>query len=161
PRDAARDPGRRSAVADGGGRRRGDVVRRLRRADQGGLRAGGAAAELAGGDRGHVRRRRRDAAVLRGRRRGPRVAGMGAVGGAGMAARRSAELIAAFLAIMYFPYVLACLFGGLGGGAPPAVVWTGVALGLIALAGAAAVTLVPGDLERRARKHAAGHGRGA
>jgi uncharacterized membrane protein YbhN (UPF0104 family) len=80
---------------------------------------------------------------------------------AGMAARRSAELIAAFLAIMYFPYVLACLFGGLGGGAPAAVVWTGVALALIALAGAAAVTLVPGDLERRARKHAAGHGRGA
>jgi uncharacterized membrane protein YbhN (UPF0104 family) len=80
---------------------------------------------------------------------------------AGMATRTAAEMIAAFLAIMYLPYVLACIFGGLGGGAPAAVVWVGVGLGIVALGAAAAITLVPGDLERRTRRMAAGHGRGA
>ena len=41
---------------------------------------------------------------------------------AGMAARTvGRSSIAAFLAIMYAPYVAACLLGGLGGGAPAAV----------------------------------------
>jgi uncharacterized membrane protein YbhN (UPF0104 family) len=78
---------------------------------------------------------------------------------AGMATRTAAEMIAAFLAIMYLPYVLACIFGGVGGGAPAAVIWVGVVLGVVALAGAVAITLVPEDLERRARRLAAGHGR--
>jgi uncharacterized membrane protein YbhN (UPF0104 family) len=80
---------------------------------------------------------------------------------AGMATRTAAQMIAVFLAIMYLPYVMACIFGGLGGGAPAAVVWVGVGLGLVALGCAAAITLVPGDLTRRARRLAAGHGRGA
>jgi uncharacterized membrane protein YbhN (UPF0104 family) len=80
---------------------------------------------------------------------------------AGMATRTAAQMIAVFLAIMYLPYVLACMLGGLGGGAPAAVVWVGVGLGIVALACAAAITLVPGDLARRARRMAAGHGRGA
>jgi uncharacterized membrane protein YbhN (UPF0104 family) len=78
---------------------------------------------------------------------------------AGMATRTAAEMIAAFLVIMYLPYVLACIFGGLGGGAPAAVVWSGVAVGVAALAAAAAITLVPEDLERRARRLACGRGR--
>jgi uncharacterized membrane protein YbhN (UPF0104 family) len=80
---------------------------------------------------------------------------------AGMATRTAAQMIAVFLAIMYLPYVLACMLGGLGGGAPAAVVWVGVGLGIVALACAAAITLVPGDLARRARRMAARHGRGA
>ncbi len=80
---------------------------------------------------------------------------------AGMATRTVAQMISAFLAIMYLPYVLACLLGGLGGGAPMAVVWVGVGIGTVALIAAAALTLIPGDLERRARRLADGHGRGA
>jgi uncharacterized membrane protein YbhN (UPF0104 family) len=64
-----------------------------------------------------------------------------------------------FLAIMYTPYAFACIFGGLGGGAPAGVVWTGVGLGVAAFAIAALLTLIPGDIERRARRLAAGHGR--
>src|SRR3954471_10100696 len=80
---------------------------------------------------------------------------------AGMGARTVARSISAFLAIMYAPFVAACMLGGLGGGAPAAVTWGGVGLGGAAFAGAALLTLIPGDLERRARRMASGHGRGA
>jgi uncharacterized membrane protein YbhN (UPF0104 family) len=80
---------------------------------------------------------------------------------AGVATRRAAELIAAFLALLYLPYVLACLFGALGGGVPDAVMWVSVGLAVVTLAGAAAMTFIPGDLERRARRLASSHGRGA
>jgi uncharacterized membrane protein YbhN (UPF0104 family) len=78
---------------------------------------------------------------------------------AGMTTRAAAQAIAAFLAIMYLPYVLACMLGGLGGGVPAAVTWVGVGIGVATLAATVALTLIPGDLERRARKVAAGHGR--
>ena len=78
---------------------------------------------------------------------------------AGMTARTAAKMISAFLVIMYVPYVLACLLGGFGGGAPDAVVWVGVGIGVCALLAAVALTLIPGDLERRARRLASGHGR--
>jgi uncharacterized membrane protein YbhN (UPF0104 family) len=77
---------------------------------------------------------------------------------AGMATRTAAQSIAVFLAIMYAPFVAACLLGGLGGGAPDAVVWSGVAIGIGGFGAAALLTLIPGDLERRARKLACGHG---
>jgi uncharacterized membrane protein YbhN (UPF0104 family) len=78
---------------------------------------------------------------------------------AGMAARTTVETITVFLAIMYTPYALACIFGGLGGGASDGIVWTGVGFGVAAFAIAALLTLIPGDIERRARRLAAGHGR--
>jgi uncharacterized membrane protein YbhN (UPF0104 family) len=78
---------------------------------------------------------------------------------AGMTTRAAAEAIAAFLAIMYLPYVLACMLGGFAGGVPAAVTWVGVGIGVVALGAAAALTLIPGDIERRARRLAAGHGR--
>ncbi len=78
---------------------------------------------------------------------------------AGMAARTTARMISAFLAIMYLPYVLALILGALGGGVPDAVMWVGIGVGGCALAAAALLTLIPGDLERRARQLAAGHGR--
>ncbi len=78
---------------------------------------------------------------------------------AGMAARTTAKMISAFLAIMYLPYVLALVFGALGGGVPDAVMWVGIGIGVCALAVAALMTLIPGDLERRARRLASGHGR--
>lgn len=78
---------------------------------------------------------------------------------AGMAARTTLETITVFLAIMYTPYAIACIFGGLGGGAPAAVIWTGVGVGVAAFAIAALLALIPGDIERRARRLAAGHGR--
>jgi uncharacterized membrane protein YbhN (UPF0104 family) len=62
---------------------------------------------------------------------------------------------------MYTPYVAACMLGGLLGGAPAAVTWVGVGVGVAAFGGAALLTLIPGDLERRARKVACGHGRAA
>jgi uncharacterized membrane protein YbhN (UPF0104 family) len=80
---------------------------------------------------------------------------------AGMAARTAAKMIAAFLAIMYVPYVLALVFGALGGGVPDAVMWVGIGIGVFAVLAAAALTLIPGDLERRARRMASGHGRAA
>jgi uncharacterized membrane protein YbhN (UPF0104 family) len=78
---------------------------------------------------------------------------------AGMTARTAAKMISAFLAIMYLPYVLALVFGALGGGVPDAVMWVGVGIGVSALLAAAALTFIPGDLERRARRLASGHGR--
>jgi uncharacterized membrane protein YbhN (UPF0104 family) len=78
---------------------------------------------------------------------------------AGMAARTAAKMISAFLAIMYLPYVLALVFGTLGGGVPDAVMWVSIGIGASALLAAAALTFIPGDLERRARRLAAGHGR--
>jgi len=80
---------------------------------------------------------------------------------AGMATRTAASSIAAFLALLYFPYILACMLGGLGGGVPDAVLWIGITLGVVAFACAAAIALIPDDIERRARKVAAGHGRAA
>jgi uncharacterized membrane protein YbhN (UPF0104 family) len=80
---------------------------------------------------------------------------------AGMSTRRAAESISAFLALLYAPFIAACLFGGLGGGAPAAVVWVGVGLGAVAVVAAALITLVPGDLERRARRMESGKGRRA
>jgi uncharacterized membrane protein YbhN (UPF0104 family) len=76
-----------------------------------------------------------------------------------MTTRRAAQAIAVFLAIMYAPFVGACLLGWLGGGVPDAVMWVGVAIGIGGFGGAALLTLIPGDLERRARKLACGHGR--
>jgi uncharacterized membrane protein YbhN (UPF0104 family) len=78
---------------------------------------------------------------------------------AGMEARTIAKRMSVFLAIMYTPYTAACILGGLGGGAPAAVTWTGVGLGVAAFGAAALITLIPGDVERRARKLASGHGR--
>ena len=78
---------------------------------------------------------------------------------AGMAARTTAQSISVFLAIMYAPYTAACILGGLGGGAPAAVTWSGVGIGVTAFACAALITLIPGDIERRARRVAAGKGR--
>ncbi len=78
---------------------------------------------------------------------------------AGMAARTIAKAISAFLVLVYAPYVGALILGGLGGGAPAAVVWSGVAVGVLAVLAAAALTLIPGDIERRARHLACGHGR--
>jgi uncharacterized membrane protein YbhN (UPF0104 family) len=78
---------------------------------------------------------------------------------AGMVARTAAKMISAFLAIMYLPYVLALVFGALGGGVPDAVMWVGIGIGVSALLAAAALTLIPGDLERRALRLASGHGR--
>jgi uncharacterized membrane protein YbhN (UPF0104 family) len=80
---------------------------------------------------------------------------------AGMATRTAAQSIAAFLALLYLPYVLACMLGGFLGGVPDAVQWVGIGIGVVALAGAAALTLIPDDIERRARRMAAGHGRSA
>lgn len=76
-----------------------------------------------------------------------------------MEPRTIAKQMSVFLAIMYTPYTAACIFGGLGGGVPAAVTWTGVGIGVSAFAAAALLTLIPGDLERRARKLASGHGR--
>jgi putative heme transporter len=78
---------------------------------------------------------------------------------AGMAARTTLETITVFLAVMYTPYAIACILGGLGGGAPDGVVLTGIGFGVAAFAVAALLTLIPGDIERRARRLAAGHGR--
>jgi putative heme transporter len=78
---------------------------------------------------------------------------------AGMEARTIAQRMSIFLALMYTPYTAACILGGLGGGAPAAVVWTGVGLGVVAFGAAALIALIPGDVERRARKLATGHGR--
>src|SRR4051812_14212768 len=78
---------------------------------------------------------------------------------AGMGARTVARSISAFLAIMYAPFVAACMLGGLGGGAPAAVTWVGVGIGVAAFGAAALLTLIPGDVERRARQLACGHGR--
>src|SRR3954471_21861123 len=78
---------------------------------------------------------------------------------AGMSARTVANAISAFLAIMYAPFVAACMLGGLGGGAPAAVTWGGVGIGVAAFGAAALLTLIPGDVERRARQLACGHGR--
>jgi len=78
---------------------------------------------------------------------------------AGMAARTAAKMISAFLAIMYLPYILALVFGGLGGGVPDAVMWVSIGIGVSALLAAAALTFIPGDLERRALRLASGHGR--
>jgi uncharacterized membrane protein YbhN (UPF0104 family) len=78
---------------------------------------------------------------------------------AGMEARTIAKQMSVFLAVMYTPYTAACILGGLGGGAPAAVIWSGVVLGVAAFGAAALITLIPGDVERRARKLASGHGR--
>jgi uncharacterized membrane protein YbhN (UPF0104 family) len=78
---------------------------------------------------------------------------------AGMAARTAAKMISAFLAIMYLPYILALVFGAFGGGVPDAVMWVSIGIGVSALLAAAALTFIPGDLERRARRLASGHGR--
>jgi uncharacterized membrane protein YbhN (UPF0104 family) len=80
---------------------------------------------------------------------------------AGMATRTAARLIAAFLVILYIPYIGAMLFAGLGslaGGAPRGVAWTGVGAGIVVTVLALPLALVPGDLERRARRLATGHG---
>src|SRR3954471_1756999 len=67
---------------------------------------------------------------------------------AGMATRTAAQSIAAFLAIMYAPYVVACLLCGLAGAGAAGGTWVGVDIGIAAFAGAALVMLIPGDVER-------------
>ncbi len=78
---------------------------------------------------------------------------------AGMRARDVAKYIAAFLALLYAPYVAALGLGGLGGGVPDAVMWVGIGIAVTAVIAAIALTLIPGDLERRARQVAARKGR--
>jgi uncharacterized membrane protein YbhN (UPF0104 family) len=77
---------------------------------------------------------------------------------AGVATRTAAQLIAAFLALLYAPYVAALIFGWIGGGVPTAVVTISVAVGALVALAALALALIPSDVERRARRLAAGHG---
>src|SRR3954466_16083511 len=52
---------------------------------------------------------------------------------AGVGARTAAKMISAFLAIMSLPYILALVFGALGGGVPDAVMWVSIGIGVSAL----------------------------
>jgi uncharacterized protein (TIRG00374 family) len=78
---------------------------------------------------------------------------------AGMGARTAARMIAAFLALLYAPYVAALIAGGVLPGVPDAVAIIGVVSGVTVAVAAALLTLIPGDIERRARALTSGHGR--
>jgi uncharacterized protein (TIRG00374 family) len=78
---------------------------------------------------------------------------------AGMSTRTAARMIAAFLALLYAPYIAALVVGGLLPGVPAAVAIVGVVSGVAVTAAALLLTLIPGDIERRARALARGHGR--
>jgi uncharacterized protein (TIRG00374 family) len=78
---------------------------------------------------------------------------------AGMSARTAARMIAAFLALLYAPYIAALIVGGLLPGVPDAVAIVGVVAGVAVAVAVALLMLIPGDIERRARALATGHGR--
>jgi uncharacterized protein (TIRG00374 family) len=78
---------------------------------------------------------------------------------AGMSTRTAARMIAAFLALLYAPYIAALIIGAALPGVPAAVAIVSVVAGVAAALGAALLTLIPGDIERRARRVASGHGR--
>jgi uncharacterized protein (TIRG00374 family) len=78
---------------------------------------------------------------------------------AGMVPRTVARAIAAFLALLYAAYMAAMIVGGLIPGAPTTVRVIGVAVGAIVTGLCLLLVLIPGDLERRARRLAEGHGR--
>lgn len=78
---------------------------------------------------------------------------------AGMSTRTAARMISAFLVLLYAPYIAALIVGGLLPGVSDAVAITGVVVGAATAVAAALLTLIPGDIERRARGLAAGHGR--
>lgn len=84
----------------------------------------------------------------------------------GMPARVVADRTIAFLVLTYVVYVVAIVLGGLGlhfgllpGAAPFGLTVVPAVTGIFLLAGAGAITLVPGDLERRFGSWASGHGR--
>jgi uncharacterized membrane protein YbhN (UPF0104 family) len=78
---------------------------------------------------------------------------------AGMSTRTAARMISAFLALLYAPYIAALIVGGVLPDVPDAVSITGLVVGAAAVVAAALLGVIPGDLERRARALAAGHGR--
>jgi uncharacterized protein (TIRG00374 family) len=78
---------------------------------------------------------------------------------AGMSTRTAARMIAAFLALLYAPYLAALIIGGVLPGVPDAVAIVGVVGGVAVAVAVALLTLIPGDIERRARALATGHGR--
>lgn len=85
---------------------------------------------------------------------------------AGMPARAVADRTVAFLVLTYVVYVVALIAGGLGlwtgvlpGAAPVGVTLVPAVAGVLLLAGAAGLMLIPSDLERRFAKWAAGGGR--
>jgi uncharacterized protein (TIRG00374 family) len=78
---------------------------------------------------------------------------------AGMSTRTAARMIAAFLALLYVPYIAALIVGGLLPGPPAAVAIVSVVAGVAVVIAALLLTLIPGDIERRARALASGHGR--
>jgi uncharacterized protein (TIRG00374 family) len=85
---------------------------------------------------------------------------------AGMPRRRVADTTISFLILTYIPYVLAVIVCGIGlrvglfeGPAPFALTVVPVIVGLIALALALAVALVPTDLQRRVEALSLGSGR--
>jgi uncharacterized protein (TIRG00374 family) len=76
-----------------------------------------------------------------------------------MSTRTAARMIAAFLALLYTPYIGALILGGLLPGSPAAVAIVSVVAGLAVVVAALLLLLIPGDIERRARALASGHGR--
>ncbi len=85
---------------------------------------------------------------------------------AGLPAREVADRTIAFLVLTYLVYVVAVVVGGFGlryglfpGAAPFALTALPAGIGLALLAAAGALTLVPGDIERRFGRWAAGGGR--
>jgi uncharacterized membrane protein YbhN (UPF0104 family) len=78
---------------------------------------------------------------------------------AGMGTRTAARMIAAFLALLYTPYIAALIVGGLLPGPPAAVAIVSVVAGVAVVVAALLLMLIPGDIERRARALASGHGR--
>lgn len=88
-----------------------------------------------------------------------------ALNAAGMSPRETARGVAGFLALLYASYfgtlavVSLLLLTGILGGAHPALAAFGVLIGGGVIALALTALLVPGDLEERARRVAAGQGR--
>jgi uncharacterized protein (TIRG00374 family) len=78
---------------------------------------------------------------------------------AGMSTRTAARMIAAFLALLYVPYIAALIVGGMLPGPPTAVAIVSIVAGVAVLGAALLLLLIPGDIERRARALASGHGR--
>jgi uncharacterized membrane protein YbhN (UPF0104 family) len=85
---------------------------------------------------------------------------------AGLDGRSAAARLAGFLALLYSVYFAALALAGAGlaagvlpGGAPTGLALAGAALGALVVGLALAALLVPGDLERRARRAAGRRGR--
>ena len=85
---------------------------------------------------------------------------------AGLDARTAARRLAAFLVVLYGVFFVALLTAGaasatgaLDGGVPRGLALAAAALAALVIAAALLALLVPGDIERRARRAAAGAGR--